>query len=86
MKTISKLSILLILFAISAVLLTSCQYTNEKEKEKSEMEEARKEMISKYEELIDDIDERIEEIDNRMEGASEELKEWAGRRKRRIAR
>jgi len=74
MKAISKLSILLVLFATSAVLLSSCQYGNEKEKEKSEMEEIREQRIRKYEELKDDIDERIEKIDKRLEDASDETR------------
>jgi ABC-type transporter Mla subunit MlaD len=75
MKTISKLGILFIFLTIPAVLLSSCQYRNENEKEASGLEEARQEMLSKLEQLKDDIDNRIEDIDHRMEGASDELKE-----------
>ena len=39
MKMISKLSVLLVLLTTSTVLLSSCQYGNEKEKEKSVMDD-----------------------------------------------
>lgn len=75
MKIISKISILIVLFAASTVLVSSCQNEKVKEKEKSELQEIREEMLSKYETLKSDIDKRIDEIDNRLEDASAEAKE-----------
>lgn len=81
MKTISKTGLLITLFAALAILITSCQYRNEKKSESSEMdektelEEMREDIISKYEVLKNDIDKSIERIDKRMEDASGEEEE-----------
>jgi chromosome segregation ATPase len=78
MKTLSKLSMLLVIFITSGLVLSSCNFENNKGRAATELEEERAEerdeLIARYENLINEIDAQIAEIDRRMEGADEETR------------